>query len=124
MALASFSMAAATRDRSRACARRGQAQRLIAVNDCSRRSALLASVATVSMSQLASEPREAAAAELPLVPKAPLTADLDISQVSKAGTTGRCSFTRHFSLTPRRLRDIDQSCCCFGRRYPGWRRAF
>ena len=85
MALAVFDVAAA-RDCSRACARSGRAHRLIAASQCSRRGALLASVSTVTMSQLASEPTETAAAELPLVPRAPLTADMDISQVSAIST--------------------------------------
>ena len=82
MAVALLDVAAAARDCSRARAPSGRAHRLITASQCSRRSALLASVSTVTMSQLASDPSEAAAAELPLVPKVPLTADMDISQVS------------------------------------------
>ncbi len=87
-AVALLDVAAAARDCSRARAPSGRAHRLIAASQCSRRSALLASVSTITMSQLATEPSEAAAtaaaaaAELPLVPKAPLTADMDISQVN------------------------------------------
>ena len=88
MAVALLDVAAAARDCSRGYTRSGRAHRLIAASQCSRRNALLASVSTVAMSQLASEPSEAAAAELPLVPKAPLTADMDISQVSVMDDTG------------------------------------
>ena len=77
-------VAAVTRECRVLCTRTGRAHSLMVASHCSRRSALLASVATVTMSQLAAETTAAASAvaELPLVPKAPLTSDMDISQVS------------------------------------------
>lgn len=105
MAVASLDVAAAARDCSRGRAHSGRAHRMIAASQCSRRSALLGSISTVAMSQLASEPCEAAAAaaELPLVPKAPLTADMDISQVSATGIPAMACVLEHLKRLCHRL---------------------